>query len=209
MTISRELALEIIAEKRLTEDDYIYAADRLKCEIEAIKAVAEVESRGDGFEIQRDGHIAPKILFEAHRFGKYTNHKYEKTHPHLSARKWGQVKYGKNLDQHIRLQEAVKLDREAALMSCSWGKFQLMGDEWEENGYSSLQHFINAMYTDEFEHLKGFCSFVERKANGRLIKALQNKDWKTFAYYYNGPGYKKNNYDAKMASVYRRLKNNT
>ncbi len=209
MTINRELALEIIAEKRLKEDDYIYAADRLNCEIEAIKAVAEVESRGDGFEIQRDGHIAPKILFEAHWFGRYTGYKYNKSHPNLSVYKWGQAKYGKNLDQHIRLQEAVKLDREAALMSCSWGKFQLMGGEWKENGYDSLQHFINAMYEDEFEHLKGFCSFVERKANGRLIKALQNKDWKTFAYYYNGPGYKKNNYDVKMEGAYRRLKNNT
>ena len=34
--------------------------------------------------------------------------------------------------------------------------------------------------------------------------ALQKQDWATFAKLYNGPAYKKNNYDSKLANAYAR-----
>lgn len=188
----------------LTRADYEKAAQRLGVEPEAIEAVAIVESNGNGFQRQRDGTVAPVILFEKHWFGRYTGYKYNKSHPDISSKSWQPGTYGASLDQHLRLQKAVKLDRDAALKSCSWGKFQLMGGEYKENGYKSLQEFINDMYESEQKHLEGFINFILRKP--QLLPALKAKNWATFAYYYNGPGYKKNAYHLKMSQEYAKLK---
>lgn len=191
--------------KLLTQEDYEWAAKELGCEVEAIKAVALVEGGNkSGFQKQRDGTVAPLILFEKHWFGRYTNYKYNSTHPDISSKKWQPKSYGSSLNQHIRLQKAAQLDREAALKSCSWGKFQLMGGEYEQNGYKSLQEFINAMYRSEFDHLDGFVRYIKRKPG--LLPAIRNKDWARFAYLYNGSGYKLNSYDTKMRDAYNKFK---
>lgn len=194
----------ITGKQILSADDYTWAAKELSCEVASIKAVAMVESAGGGFQMQIDGTLAPLILFEAHIFGRLTGYRYNQTHPNISSRGWNRALYGNSLNQHRRLDEASKLDRNAALQSCSWGKFQLMGCEWEQNGYKSLQDFINAMFRSERDHLEGFVNFIKRKP--KLMPAIQQRDWKTFAYYYNGPGYKKNNYDVKMEQWYDKLK---
>lgn len=189
----------------LQEEDYEKASKILGVEKEALMAVAQVESAGHGFQIQEDGTIAPLILFEAHVFSRLTNHKYDKTHPNISKPFWDQKSYGPSIKQHSRLQMAAKLDREAALKSASWGKFQLMGFEYKQNGYNTLQEFINDMYDSELGHLRGFIGFLKSKT--QLIPALKSKNWATFALYYNGTGYKRNNYDLKMANEYNKLKN--
>jgi hypothetical protein len=51
----------------------------------AIYAVAKVESGGrTGF----DEAGRPKVLFEARWFHRFTHHKYDKSHPHLSQATW-------------------------------------------------------------------------------------------------------------------------
>lgn len=193
-----------IQQKLLTKEDYEESAQRLGVEVEALQAVAEVESAGYGFQVQRDGTIAPKILFEPHIFSRLTGHKYDKTHPQISRRTWNRSAYGATLDQHPKLQEAVELDRNAALQSASWGKFQIMGFNWKQVGYKSLQEFINDMFTSEGGQLRAFEGFI--LSNPRILQALKKKNWATFAYYYNGPGYKKNNYNLKIAMAYARIK---
>ena len=188
----------------LSESDYQWAARELGVEVEVIKAVAKVESAGHGFQRQTDGHVAPLILFEAHIFGRLTAHRFEKTHPNLSSRTWNRSLYGPSLRQHQRLAMAGTLNRDAALMSCSWGKLQLMGVEWRENGYPSLQAFINAMYRSERDHLEGFVSFCKRKRG--LLPAMRVANFQRIAYLYNGPGYAKNAYDVKMRAAYNRFK---
>ena len=181
--------------KVLQECDFVTAANLLGCEVAAVKAVAEVESTGSGF--QTDGK--PKILFERHYFHKLTNGRFSKTHPEISNPAAGG--YGSN--QHARLEQAAKLDREAALQSASWGKFQIMGAHWKALGYKSIQDFINAMYANETEHLMAFVKFV--KTNG-LADELKRKDWAGFAKGYNGPAYAKNQYDKKMALAYEKYR---
>lgn len=183
----------------LKEEDFVWAANELNCEVAAIKAVAQTESAGAGFYPNGE----PLILFEAHVFSRLTGRKFDQTHPHISAQPWGKAKYGPSSIQHKRLQEASQLNRDAALQSCSWGKFQLMGFEWKMNGYQSLQDMINAMYRSERDHLYGFVNFIKSKKG--LWPALINKDWPRFAYLYNGPGYRRNKYDEKMAYWYRRF----
>lgn len=179
--------------KTLIEQDFKNAAQQLGCEVAAIKAVAETESRGDGFLASGE----PKILFERHKFFKYTNGKFAKTHPDLCNKNAGG--YGKESEQHKKLARAIALDRNAALMSCSWGKFQVMGFNWEPLGYKSVQDFVNKMYDNEAEHLDSFVRYINSFG---LRSAIQKKNWALFAKLYNGPDYAKNNYDKKMAAFY-------
>lgn len=183
--------------RALTEQDYLDAAKQLDVEPAVIKAVAEVESRGDGFLESGE----PVILFERHIFRRLTNKAFDGKYPYLSNKTPGG--YGKSSAQHSRLQEAVTLNREAALQSCSWGKFQVLGMNWKPLGYSSLQEFVNAMYESEAAHLDSFIRFV--KANG-LTQYLRDHEWAEFARRYNGPAYKKHNYHGRLATAYKKHK---
>lgn len=95
-----------------------------------------------------------------------------------------------------RLCKAFKLDATAALQSCSWGAFQIMGTNYKTLGYASVQEMVRALSRSERPHLKGFIKFV--KANSVLLRAVQQEDFTTFAKHYNGPSYRENDYDGKM-----------
>lgn len=181
----------------LTEKDWQSAADALDVPVAAIKAVSEVEAPGSGFLPSGE----PKVLFERHKFSKRTGGKWDSTHPGISFPKWGG--YGNESAQHTRLQQAASLDRDAALMSASWGKFQILGENYKQAGFDELQDFINAMYRDESSHLKAFVSFIRN--DSRLLTALQKRNWATFARIYNGPSFAEHQYDVRLASAYRKL----
>ena len=183
--------------KTLTEQDYIEAAALLKCEVAVIKAVKEVESKGNGF--QADGRAV--ILFERHIFHRLTKGIYSQQYPDISNQTPGG--YGKYSEQYDRLAKARALDQDAALKSCSWGLFQCMGFNFSVCGYSNLTTFITAMNQSEKDHLFAFCNFVI--ANG-LDDELQRKDWAGFARGYNGKNYRINKYDEKLQKAYDRLK---
>ena len=61
--------------------------------------------------------------------------------------------------------------------------------------------FFAAMQVSEGEHLKAFCGFV--KSNS-LDGALRNHQWAKLAAGYNGPSYKDNKYDEKLAAAFVR-----
>lgn len=182
--------------KPITESDYREAAKALGCSVAAVKAVAEVESAGSGFLSSGE----PKILFEAHIFDRLTGGKYRKTHPGISSAKWDKSLYIGGKAEHARLQEAVALDRNAALQSASWGGFQVMGFNWKACGYSSLQAFVNDMMTAAGQ-LRAFVGYVKTRG---LADELQRLDWAGFAFGYNGAGYAANKYDQKLAKAYAR-----
>lgn len=180
---------------KLTEQDFIDAAKLLGCNVAEIKTVSDVESRDAGF--QPNGE--PTILFERHVFSKRTGRKFDTTHPSISNKKPGG--YGKTSEQHGRLQLASTLDKNAALMSASWGKFQIMGFNFTLAGFNTLQSFINAMYKGEREQLLAFVNYVKAV---QLDDELRNHQWAEFARRYNGPDYKKNDYDTKLAAAYKK-----
>jgi hypothetical protein len=180
----------------LSEADYQAAAEMLKCEIAAIKAVAEVESRGEGF--LSDGR--PKILFERHKFHKFTGGRFDGSHPDISNAKAGGYGNG-GTHQWDRFDEAAALDRTAAIKSCSWGKFQLMGFNFVACGFATLDDFHAAMLKSEGEHLKAFCNFI---AASNLSGALRNFKWAALAEGYNGKDYRINQYDTKLAAAYKK-----
>lgn len=180
----------------LNEDDYIRAAELLKCEVAAIKAVAEVESSGAGF--LPDGR--PKILFERHKFHKFTKGAFDASHPDISnALRGGYGPGGPH--QWDRFKQASALNQSAAIQSCSWGKFQAMGFNFKICGFETLEDFHAAMLKSEGEHLTAFCHFISAS---NLGAALRNHDWTTFARIYNGKDCDINDYPNKLANAYKK-----
>lgn len=181
--------------KSLVDEDFRWAAFTLGCDVRAIKAVCKVEAPRGGF--LQSGE--PAILFERHIFSRLTNRRYDVSVPDLSSKNPGGYSGGQA--EHKRLARAAALDRDAALKSASWGKFQILGLNFKQAGFQTLQQFINAMYASERTQLEAFVAFI--KSNVRLLMALRNKDWQTFARIYNGPNYAINSYDTKLAAAYK------
>lgn len=177
----------------ISEEQYVKAAKNLACEVAAIKAIVLSETPRGAF----DEKGRPNILYERHYFHRLTHGKYD-YNPILSQKTAGG--YGKYSEQYIKLNEAIKLDKNAALRSASWGAFQIMGNNYKEAGHPTLESFIEAMNTIEGQ-LDAFISLILH--NSALKSALQNKQWSTFASIYNGPKYKENEYDTKMARNYQ------
>lgn len=199
--------------KFLKDSDYIAAAKRLKVSELAIRVFGATEGRGVGF--LKNGKA--KILFERHRMyfylvqlkGKTFANAQMKQYPNLVNTTTGGYKGDEA--EYIRLSLAKNICAEAALMSCSWGQFQIMGENWKELGYSSVFDFETQMQTSESLQLEAFIRFIEWKTgtvNGKkitLIDALRAGDWASVFTLYNGPSYKKLGYQAKFQKEWDHL----
>src|SRR5438477_364772 len=64
----------------LVAADVVAVAAQLHCEPAAVWAVCDVESAGSGFLPDQ----RPRLLFEAHVFGKLTRHAFDRSHPNIS-----------------------------------------------------------------------------------------------------------------------------
>jgi hypothetical protein len=193
-------------QRTLTDADFKRAAAELNVEVAAIRAVAEVESAGAG--ILPDGR--PAILYEAHIFHKETGGKHagakDRRGVALSSSSWNKALYGATGSaQHNRYEDARALNADAANKACSWGMFQILGQNHKACGFDDSQAFVDAMWLGGAPaHLDAFVQFI--KADSKLHTALRNRQWATFARIYNGPGYAQNAYDTKMANAYSRWK---
>lgn len=185
--------------KELVEQDFIDAAKLLNVEIEAIKAVTAVESNGGGFF--EDGR--PKILFEAHLYGKLTNHIYDSSNPNISCIKWDKTLYKGGIKEYDRLKEAINLNREAALKATSFGLFQILGMNYKICGFESVDKFVEAQVKSEGKQLESFVKFVK---NNKLDQYLKDKNWAEFTRHYNGPG-QVELYSSKLQQAYNKAKN--
>jgi hypothetical protein len=190
----------------LTDADFARAAKELGVEAAAIRAVAEVEAAGAGF--LPDGR--PAVLYETHIFHKHTKgahaHAKDRRGVALSSPNWNKALYGATgAAQHARYEDARRLDPDAANKACSWGAFQILGENHQACGFDTSQAFVDAMWTGgAAAHLDAFVAFI--KADPKLHNALRARQWATFARIYNGPGYAANAYDQKMANAYARWK---
>lgn len=188
------------AARMIAPGDWLRAAERLGCEPAAVRAVAEQESPGGpGFLPDH----RPKILFEAHQFGRLTGHRWDVSYPDISRIKWDASLYVGGAGEYDRLHKAMALNRDAALQAASWGRFQVMGFNHADVGFATVDAFVAAMCESEGRQLDIFVTFVTR--DPRLHRAIVQKDWATFALIYNGKGYKRNKYDTKIAALYKRF----
>ena len=187
------MALEFSGPAKRLDDKAIEAAAKsLGCAVAAVRAVIAVESSG-GF--LPDGR--PKILFERHYFCRLTKGAYDAKHPGISNKKFGGYKGG--AAEYARLEEAIGLNRDAALRSASWGAFQIMGDNCKLAGFKNVEDYVAAMVAGEAGQLDAFVNFVK---STNLDDELRRGDWAGFARGYNGPAYAVNKYDKKLAAAY-------
>lgn len=191
----------------LTDEDFDRAAHLLGCEANAIRAVARVEAGPLGAFQPVRGTLRPVILFEGHIFHRYAKPWVRAMAwrlPSIIYPSWTKRWYtGTQLGEYNRFSTAFLLDADAAMQSCSWGLFQIMGFNYRACGFGSVGEFVDAMRRSASEHLMAFCMFIE--ADMRKLNAIRNRDWATFASFYNGPGYAMNQYDRRMAEAYASL----
>lgn len=189
----------------LSFSDIRKAAELIGVDPCAVKAVVEVESSGVGFGaddrviIQFEGHLFWKHL---HKFGidpePLRPGNVDILYPTFTTRYVrGQVA---EWDQFSR---ASAIHEEAAMLSTSWGMFQILGQNHAACGFDTVRDFVEAHKRSEAEQLAAFCAFV--RAQG-LIKFLRSGDWAGFSRRYNGPSYAANQYDVKLRRAFEKCR---
>lgn len=188
----------------LTGADFKQAALDLGVDERIVRAIRKVEAPRGPF----DDTGRPSILFERHVFARNTTPKgrFNASHPDISGAAYGPGGYGSFGKQYERLAVAYALDPMAAIEACSWGAFQVLGENWQALGYASPMDMALKLAQSEAAHLDSFVRFV--KAN-HLVDELQkckpgNPDsWIPFVAVYNGPGFRHFNYHIKAAEAAR------
>jgi hypothetical protein len=188
------------ARHALTDQDFVIAAGKLRCEAAAINAVADVESRGSGF--YADGF--PTILFERHKFYKHADRSqrdiWARQHPEICNRNaTPRGQYGSKDHQRVKFNLAFSLDPEAAMMACSWGAFQELGENYDDYDFASVGEFVDLMKSGIDGQLDIFVRSIKHRG---LADELQRHDWRGFARNYNGSEYRRFAYDTQMADRY-------
>lgn len=179
-------------------------AQELPVEQAALLAVVEVES-GGRIGARVAGRMEPLIRFEGHYFYRLLpaakrNRALASGLAHPVA---GKVRNPLRQSARWRLLEAASaIDRPAALASASWGVGQVMGAHWRWLGYGDIE----AMVADVRAGIEGQVRLMARFiSEAGLAERLQAHDWRGFARAYNGPAYRSNRYDERMAQAYARI----
>lgn len=188
----------------ITHNDLVSASLRLGVPLANLKALAAKESGRSSFS--RAGR--PVILFEAHIFSRLTKRYYDRTHPHISSRRWNRRLYARHMPgRYQRLANACALNLDAGLSSASWGKFQIMGMHWRHLGYGSALDFAMQMVSSEANHLDALCRFIEANRLNTALRDCRPNDPAScveFARRYNGSAFRKNKYHTKLARLIAR-----
>jgi len=196
---SEDFIASLVARDRspLTQADYSVVADQLGVEWETLAAVAEVETGALG-AFASDGRMI--ILFERHLFSRKTNGRFDASHPQISNRTPGGYPRSQ-AERWAQLREAFALDPAAALESASYGRFQLLGQNYATMGLANAREYVALMARSERDQLAAYAAFI--RANG-LVDELQNHDWAGFARRVHGPAYAQNRVDVLLAEAYAR-----
>lgn len=182
-----------------SEDDYVTAAAKYQVPVAAVKAVIAVEASGEGF--LPDGR--PKILFEAHHFGRRTAYKFNGSNPDVSVRTWDEAKllYRGGAREYDRFNEAAALAESAAIESASWGAGQVMGFNWPDLGFSNAKEFVAHVSTaaGQMDVMMRYCDRHNLLYWMRQFPDIQA--CRMFAAGYNGTG-AIDEYAAKLHAAY-------
>jgi hypothetical protein len=173
------------------------AADSLGVKAPELWAVFHVETRGFGFLADK----RPQILFERHVFHKLTKGQFSVKYPDISNKTPGGYGVG-GVQQYVRLQKAIALDRDAALRSASWGVGQVMGFNAGSAGFADVETMVAEMSDSEDMQLAAVAAFLR---STKLDGALRTHNWADFARGYNGSNYADNRYDTQLQSAYQQF----
>jgi hypothetical protein len=186
----------------LTDDDYEHAAAVLGngVTMKHMMASKKIEAPRGSF----DDHGRPSILYERHVFSRNTHPKgrFNTSNPELSALNgYGPGGYGAFSAQYDKLAAAYALEPDAAFEACSWGAFQVLGENAISLGYTSARTMAV-----ELAHLDSYVRFIKvnglAAALGRCV-AGDPDSCIPFVQGYNGHGFAAFSYHIKFAEALR------
>lgn len=194
----------------LTPEDFIRAADELGHGVTPghMRASKKVEAPRGAFDDQG----RPSILYERHVMSRNTVPKgrFNASYPDLSAMKgYGPGGYGSFGAQYGKLQRAYALDPEAAFEACSWGAFQVLGENAVSLGYESARHMAQMLATSEAAHLDSYVRFIKTNGIADELGRCRANDPEScvgFVQVYNGDGFRRFNYHVNFASALGQFK---
>jgi hypothetical protein len=164
--------------------DFIRAAERIGCDVAAIRAVWQKEAAGAPY--RPDGSVERR--FEPHKLpvpdGNYKT----------------SMKLGRS-ERERKFAAAYANDAESALCATSWGGPQIMGFNHSGAGFGSARDMVAAMAESEARQIEAFVSLVIFMG---LDGALRAHDWQRFARRYNGNA-NVQSYAAGLEKIYRGL----
>ena len=172
-------------------------AELLRVDERLLDAIIKVESGGQAFV---DGRLI--LRFEPHIFARQcskisNDHLQQAQHWFKGTDSWrpaghkmlvvGQLKpvHANQGSEWEAYRMASQIDEEAAALSCSTGKYQIVGFNFARLGYDNAKQMMDSFAIAEVNQDWGFVSFV--LSDGRLLNAMRTKDLRTFVSIYNGP----------------------
>ena len=169
-----------------------------------IKAVSKVESNGSGWF----NSGLPKILYERHKYWKHVKNASNRVISWFSNSEAGDYtmdvnKNGVN-DSWEKLSLAMGKDPLAALKSISIGKFQVLGEYYQQCGYNHPIEMLYACSRSEYAQYGLLRDYILKVAfiKSAFLKLSTNpSDNIPFARAYNGPKYTKYAYHIKLANA--------
>jgi hypothetical protein len=199
--------------KDVSKDHFELLAIQLGVEREVLRAIAVAET-GDKVPFKEfvAGEQHALILYERHYMRRllmksgYTQAQINQLaidEPKIVHAYERNYAYGSLNEQHTRLIRARELNEDAANMSCSWGKFQVMG-EYYKHLYKTTQELVEAQNHCALQHLQYFKVFLTDEK--RMLNSMKTKDWTDIAEKYNGRN--QVGYDTKIENAYKKLKEN-
>jgi hypothetical protein len=185
------------AAKRLDDMDLPVIGTTIGVGEDEIHAFMEVEAAGSGFDAQG----RPKMLFEPHVFfrelARMPDMQSHAVSIGLAYAKWGQAPYPK--DSYPRLESAMAINETAALRSASWGLGQILGRNFDQIKYTSVQAMVQAFCVDEENQLRAIVDFL---VANNIADDLRAHRWDVVARVYNGPGYAAHGYHTRLAAAF-------
>jgi hypothetical protein len=181
----------------ITAADIAATAKRLGCSSPARRGARGGIGRG----FDTDGR--PKRLFERHKFHRFTGGRSPSAFSQSAAGGYSLDADGNGInDNWDKLSAAIATGEvDAAFMATSWGAFQIMGEWWDALGYASPFAMALACVASEAAHLDMLARYIEHFRLKPALAALTSNPatCRAFAAAYNGPGYRANRYDEKLA----------
>jgi len=169
-----------------------------------LKAVTSVESDGNGFF--NDGQCV--ILFERHifynqvvkKFGARRADEWAEKYSNICFKTRSQSSYLGGVREWDRLNLAKNLDTECALLSASFGMFQIMGFNYALCGYNNVGDYVSDAITSESFHIGAVAMLIKNQSP--WFNAAKNLDFNEFARLYNGSDYASHNYHGRLEQAY-------
>lgn len=189
-------------EKKITKSQIRTVASDNEINPYYLMAFTEVEGSGIGFS-DYTGKIL--IQFEPSYMKRFLNQE----HKPING-SWINNGIGNQTVEYEAFESASKIDREAAMKSCSIGMMQVMAAHYDMLGFNTVEAMWNYANISELNQLNLGVLFI--KNNASLYRAVKEKNSNLVAYYYNGSGYKelarKYNqipYDKRIDKAYSKL----